>query len=312
MYLGIDLGGTNLKFGIINSESQLICQTTKPTNSKKGPNELIRYIIYATKQLLEKYPEIKSIGMGIPGMVSNDNLVRLAPNLPGWKDIDIRSKFLNEISIPFAIENDSNTACLAELELGAGKNIDNFIYITLGTGVGGTIVINRKIYRGQNGFAGEIGHLIIDLNAKINLQNPYRTGILEEFIGRKQIIDYANKEIARNPSSALHSYPKTDPFFVTEAIENQNDVTARRIFERIGKILGIGLCSAINILDIPVIVIGGGISQAHKLLFDTALKTIQQRVIPALSTQVEIRIAHFTKDAGVIGAALLGKKLIDA
>jgi len=311
MYLGIDLGGTNLKFGILNENLELICQTTKPTNSSKGPNELIRFIIYAAKQLINKFPDVKTIGMGIPGMVDNDGLVRLAPNLFGWKDIDIISKFKNEISLPFAIENDSNTACLAELELGAGKNTNNFIYVTLGTGVGGTIVINRKIFRGQNGFAGEIGHLIIDCIAKTNSQNPYRTGILEEFIGRKQIINYAEKEIARYPSSVLHSYPKTDPFFITEAIENHNDSTAILIFEKIGYLLGIGLCSAINFLDIPVIVIGGGISQAHKLLFETALKTIQFRVIPDLATQVEIRIAQFTKDAGVIGAALLGKKIID-
>ncbi|NLO20171.1 MAG: ROK family protein [Ignavibacteria bacterium] len=310
MYLGIDLGGTNLKFGILNKHLDLVFQSTKPTNAKQEPYELIQFIIKITKHLLSKHPEIKTIGMGAPGMVSKNGLIRLAPNLEGWQNIDIISQFKKEISLPFAVDNDSNTACLAELSLGAGNDIDNFIYITLGTGVGGTIVINKKIYLGQNGFAGEIGHSIIDYAAQLDKQNPYRTGILEEFIGRKQIIDFANKKMAENPSSILHTYPKTDPYFVSEAIEKYKDETACSIFEEIGTILGVALSSLINILDIPTIVIGGGISQAHKLLFDTALNTMQARVIPVLSSDLEIRIARFTKDAGIIGAALLGKALL--
>ena len=242
----------------------------------------------------------------MPGLINNEGIIKIAPNLPGWIDINLKEILSKVFPIPITVDNDANTAAFAELMLGAGKNEDNFIYITLGTGIGGSIIINRKIYRGQYGGAGEIGHLIIDANQRLNHEKPYRTGVLEEYIGRKQITKLGQLIMNKYPNSILHQYMKPDPYFISEAVK-KGDEAAIEIFHHIGRYIGIGLASTINLLNISLVIIGGGISQAHPLLFDTALKVIRQRALPYIANLVELRKAAFTKDSGIIGAALMGK-----
>jgi glucokinase len=310
MYIGFDVGGTNLKIGVINDNGELIYQNTKPTFAAKGLGHVMSSIKKLIKDTIEKYPESKSIGLGVPGVISTTGTVMIAPNLQGWVDVPLYQILYNQFSLPIKIDNDANAAAKAELELGAAKIDKNFIYVTLGTGVGGAIVINREIFRGDSGGAGEIGHLVIDSNIPLYTEKPYRTGILEEFIGRNQITSYAYDILEEYPNSILHSYKRPDPYFVTEAVY-KNDEAAIKIFEDIGTYLGIGLASAMNFLDISVIIVGGGISQAHPLLLETALKTIKKRVIPPIAERADVRQATFTKDAGIIGSALLGKQNLE-
>ena len=310
MYLGIDIGGTNLKSGIINEIGNLIEQSSIPTNAEKGPEEVInnlKKIIHVAKN---NFPELKSVGVGVPGIVTNEGVVRISPNLPGWIDLPLKKKLEEFISIPIKIDNDANSAAIAELELGAGRDQNNFIYITLGTGVGGAIIINKKIFRGDTGASGEIGHTIINVNAKSNCYtNSFRSGVLEEYIGRKQIIELAKIIMKKFPDSNLNKLSNVDVSSISDAAA-MNDIAAIECFKKIGCYLGVGIASAMNLLDISTAIIGGGISMSDSVLFDSALETTRKRVLPPIASRVQIRMAHFTKDAGIIGAALIGKKLL--
>lgn len=309
MYISIDLGGTNLKVGVINDDGKILYLKYLPTKATEGKDYIINNIKKQIDNALKKFPNSQSIGIGVPGIVDNQGIVKVAPNLIGWKNVPIKNILSSTYNKPVAVDNDANTAALAELELGNGKDCRNFIYLTLGTGVGGAIVINREIFRGDFGGAGEIGHLIIDSNSNLNHEKPYRTGILEEFIGKNQITDFAKNYIKDKPESILHLYDKTDPYFITEAIKN-NDKAAIEIFRNVGYYLGIGLTNVMNLLDIRLIIIGGGLSLSHPLLFDYAKETISKRAMPSIAEHFEIRKAKFLKDAGIIGAGLLGKRLL--
>ncbi len=309
MYIGIDLGGTNLKSAVVDENGLIVHKNMQPTNADKGYDYVINNLKNSISTLLNAYKGIESIGVGVPGVVNHEGTIQVAPNLHGWKDVALKSILNNEFHLPIAIDNDANAAAIAEFELGAGRNDDSFIYVTLGTGVGGCIIFKREIFRGETGGAGEIGHTIINANDKINAEKPYRTGIVEEYAGRNQITELGNKIISQYPDSLLHQYDRPDPYFITQAIED-GDKAARLVFSQVGYYLGIGLSTVVNILDISTLIFGGGISLSHHVLLDTALATIKQRAMPSIASRINFKEAKFTKDAGIVGAAMLGKNSI--
>ena len=214
------------------------------------------------------------------------------------------------IALPTAVVNDANAAAIAESELGAGADSESFIYVTLGTGIGGSIIVNKEIFAGNNGGAGEIGHLIIDAFDKEESHDfPFRTGILEEKIGRMQILRLADSIIESHPESILKQKTAFDVSDISEAAET-GDNAAIICLEKVGYFLGLGIASAMNLLDINIAVIGGGISQAHPALVLSASDTIRRRALPTIAGNAEIRKAKFGNDAGIAGAALVGKRLL--
>ncbi len=309
MYIGIDLGGTNLKTGVLNEKGEIVYQYTQATRANKGLEYVLNNLKRMIYNLLDKYKDVQSIGVGIPGIIDEDGTVKISPNLPEWVDIPLGKFLKNIFPLPSIVDNDANAAAIAELELGAAQDTNNFIYVTLGTGAGGAIVINKQLYRGEGLAAGEFGHIIIDDDAPIDDDAIYRTGIVEKFVGRNHITDFAREFLKDYPDSLLHKYARPDPYFISEAL-SKGDEAAEKLFTIIGTKLGIGLASALNLLDIGLVVVGGGISQAHPHLLDTAEKVLKERTLPPIAERAQIRKAKFTKDAGIIGAALLGKKYL--
>ena len=309
MYIGIDLGGTNLKAGVLNEKGEIVHQFAQATRANKGLEYVLNNLKRIIYNMLNKYKDVKTIGIGIPGIIDEEGTVKISPNLPEWVDVPL-GKFLNNIfPLPSVIDNDANAAAIAELELGAAQDAQNFLYVTLGTGAGGAIVLNRHLYRGEGLAAGEFGHIIINADAQVNKDAPYRTGIVEKFVGRNHITAFGREFLKNYPDSLLHKYDRPDPYFISEAL-SKGDEAAKELFTIIGTKLGIGLASALNLLDIGLVIVGGGISQAHPHLLDTAEKVLKERTLPPISERAQIRKAKFTKDAGIIGAALLGKKLL--
>ena len=310
MYIGIDLGGTNLKAAIVDDSGGIIHKSMQPTHADKGYEYVLDHLMNSIRSLLNAYKGIESIGVGVPAVVNHDGVLVVAPNLIGWDNVPLRKILKKEFEIPVAVDNDANAAAVAEFELGAGKDDDSFIYVTLGTGVGGCIIYQREIFRGETGGAGEIGHTIINANDKLISEHPYRTGIVEEYAGRNQITDLGKKIIDQYPDSLLHDYDRPDPYFITQAIED-GDKAARLIFSQVGYYLGIGLSTVVNILDISTLIFGGGISLSHPVLLDTALATMKQRAMPSIAPRIKFKEARFTKNAGIVGAAMLGKNSIN-
>jgi glucokinase len=307
MYLGIDVGGTNLKCGIIDEDDNLVYQHTIPTNASKGREAVLRSISNIISRALKNYPDVYTIGIGIGGVVDKRGIVKIAPSMPGWYNVDIAKYLKKTYDLPVFVDNDANIAALAEMNLGCCQNDNDFLYVSLGTGVSAAIVYDRKIIKGVNGGAGDLGHTIIDFNEPVvNPEQPYRTGILEEYVGKNKIAEQAKDVIRKYPNSIMHTYEKLDPYFISQAI-SKGDKAGTKIFKVAGRTLGIGLASAMNLLDIPLVILGGGLSQSHSIFFKTAFMTIKDRALPTIADKVEFRHSKFIKDTGIIGAALLGR-----
>ena len=310
MFAGIDIGGTNIKYGIIDHDGDIVFRESIPTDPEKGPDHMIQSLHAIINLLMHAHPDIQSVGIGFPSVVNpKDGCIYHPPNLPGWGIVPLRDILQSKITVPIAIDNDANVAALAESTLGAGKDCSHFLYVTLGTGIGGGIIINHEIYAGEKGGAGEIGHIIIKADDLPGEELPYRTGTLEHHLGRYGLIRMARDIASDYPDSILHSFESLDVEDISLSAEN-GDEAAILCMKKAGTLLGLGLASILAVLDMHVIVIGGGISQSCPIFFDAILETLQKRALPTIANSVEIRKAHFTSHAGLIGASMLGKSII--
>ncbi|MGA1250000.1 MAG: ROK family protein, partial [Candidatus Kapaibacteriota bacterium] len=211
MFAGIDIGGTSIKYGVTTKDGTILFQDSIPTEPDKGPDHMVSRLQKLIHDISEVFPELMSFGIGFPSVVNpTDGCIYYPPNLPGWGIVPLVQLLQSATTLPVAIDNDANVAALAEAKLGAGKNASHFLYVTLGTGVGGGIIINHSIFTGERGGAGEIGHIIIRADDIPGDELPYRTGTLEHHIGRYGLIRMAKEYAAQHNNSMLHKYENVD------------------------------------------------------------------------------------------------------
>lgn len=307
--VGVDLGGTNLKIGIVSDHGKLVKSISLKTEADYGPKKVIDNILSGIEQILRKNKlRIQGIGVGCPGVVSiKKGIVENAPNLPGWRNIKLGSIVKKEFDLDVHVENDANAAAIGELIFGAGKKYSSFIMVTLGTGVGGGIVFNKKIFRGEFGAAGEIGHISIDINGpKCNCGS---TGCIEAYAGNQYLKEIVRKELLEYPKSKIWNLIDNDLMKVSPRIiqiaSEKGDEYSRMIINRMGKQLGTALASLSNLLDISTFIIGGGVAGFGKPLFDSTRETIAQRVLTPLRARVLVIPAKLKNEAGIKGASSL-------
>jgi len=307
--VGVDLGGTNIKIGIVSEKGNLVKHISIKTDADAGPKKVIANIIKGIELILEKNKyKIQGIGIGCPGVVSiKKGIVENAPNLPGWKNVKLGPIIKEKFGYKVHLENDANGAAIGELIFGAGKKIDSFIMVTLGTGVGGGIVFNKKIFRGEFGAAGEIGHISIDMNGpKCNCGS---TGCIEAYAGNSYLKEQIRSELKNYPDSKVwqlieNDLSKVSPRIIQAAAERK-DVYAKFVIERMGKQLGAALASLSNLLDISTFIIGGGVAGFGKPLFDSTRLTISERDLLPLRPRVLVIPAKLQNEAGIKGASSL-------
>ncbi len=331
LFLGIDIGGTTIKAGVLKSSAEsgfdginpidIISKKSIPTDTAADSSEFTRSLIDFIRGIINEHKNIRSIGAGSPGVVDSAGMVRVSPNIRGLNNLPLRKILADNFDLPVAVDNDANAAAYAELLAGSGQDKPNFIYATLGTGIGGAIIINKQIYHGDCGGAGEIGHTIIDTNSKSNSksksdinsnipeQPSYRSGVLESFAGREAIISLTKSILSKYNNSILNKMDSFDVIDISEAV-SESDSAAIECFGRIGQYIGTGFASAMNLLDISLVIVGGGISNAHPLLFESIIETVRDRTLPTIKANAEIRKARFSDNAGIVGAALLGKGIM--
>ncbi len=304
MYLGIDIGGTTIKGAIMDDYYSLSHQNSIPTNPNSAHTEILENIIEFIANYTHNY-DIQSVGIGIPGVVNAEGTVLIAPNLKDFKNIPVK-KILDEwFSLPLILDNDANVAAYAELYNGAGKNLNNFLYVTLGTGVGGAIIYNGQIFKGNSGGAGEIGHTFLGFSEFDSREiNDFRKITLESHTGRLAIIDLYRK--LNSDKSIATDIDVIDIF----KLAKNHDISAIKCFEIIGTYLGSGLASAMNLLDIPNVIIGGGVSMTSEILFPNIEKILSRRLLPSLSANYKLLNAKYNKNTGIYGAAMLGKSIL--
>jgi glucokinase len=227
--------------------------------------------------------------------------------LPGWEKVELGKLIKKEFKLPVHVENDANAAAVGEMIFGAGRNYDSFIMVTLGTGVGGGVIIDKELYRGEFGAAGEIGHITIDFNGpKCNCGSH---GCIEAFIGNQYLVNSLKDELPNHPDSLINKlidqdYVNLTPKIIDSAAE-QGDEYAVSVIRLVGRYLGSALASVSNLLDISTFIIGGGVAGFGKPLFEEVIKTTSSRVLKPLQNRVKVLPAKLKNDAGIKGASAL-------
>lgn len=311
--IGIDVGGTNVKIALVDDNGKIIYSNSVPTYAKMGYEYTVNNIKQAIKDLMKETnttpSNIEGIGFDFPGQVDcKTGVVKLAPNIPGWVNVPIAQMIEDEFSIPTRIDNDVRCAALGELKFGAGRGCENFICITVGTGIGSGIVINGKVVRGATNAAGELGHIKLQMNGG-PICGCGDTGCLEAFASGPAIVAMAQEYIKGGKSTKFREMAAAEggeitPYMVAKAAE-EGDPVAKRIFEIVGEYIGIGLTSVINLLNPERVIIGGGVAESGELLLGPIRKTIKERAMVVAGNAVEIVPAQLGNSAGVIGASML-------
>lgn len=313
--IGIDIGATTIKGGIVDLiERKIILHKKVDTQALHGPSAVLRQLNFLIKELIHEKisEEFYGIGVGAPGIVQKDEgIVKDPPNFSDWSEVNLGEILFKEHQMPVFIENDANVAALGESRFGAGIDYPDFLFVIWGTGVGGGIIIDRKVYRGPSGAAGEIGHTTIDYNGP--MCNCGNRGCIESYVGQRYLSERARSKLKllNDPykqSKILQfvngKYDLIDPYVISIAA-NEGDEFAKNILLEAAELLGIALASVLNVLDLRVVILGGGISESGELVINNIQKTIKSRVLKSLRNDVKVLKAKLGNDAGILGAASL-------
>lgn len=303
--VAVDLGGTNIKAAIVDKEKGIIEQTSNPTHAELGKNHLLDRISTTIKELTANH-DVIGVGMGLPGMVNHDQtIVRNPPNLPGWEKVHAAEEISKRTNLDCRIENDANIAALGSLHFGVGQRYNDFIIITLGTGVGGGIIINKKLYKGTHGMAGELGHVILDYHGP--LSNSVTRGTVEAYLGQKFLSRFATDLIMQQTSNPLYDkfhrdFDKLEPVDLTMEADEGNEL-AIEILRKSGERLGYAIINYTHMLDIRKYVLSGGVSRAGNWLFEPAREIIKKHMMLPFQEDLELVYEDLGNDSALLGAA---------
>jgi glucokinase len=284
--IGVDLGGTAIKLGRYTHTGKCIASLKIATPHPSTPEPVIREIATAIQEL-DPHKDAIAIGVGTPGPADvNGRIAKLAINLPGWVDVPVSDQLEALTGLPTGVENDANCAALGESWLGAGRHFQNWILLTLGTGVGGAIFLNGQLFVGHNGTAGELGLVTVDLNGPPC--NSGNQGSLEQHASAQAIRRRTGLE------------PKD---LADKALAGDGDAIA--FWQQYGRELAAGIASTVYVLAPQAVILGGGISAAAELFMPTLQAEVERRVKPTSREGLEIAIAELGNRAGTVGAARL-------
>jgi len=290
--IGVDLGGTNLRIAAVGSEGQLLEKVTLGTKVALGRDHVITEMCDAIRRLSEQYRsggKFLGAGIGVPGIIDMETgTMRKSANLPGWSDYPVRDEIERHLGVRVFLENDANVAALGEQWLGAARGVPNMAIITLGTGIGGGIVLDGKIFYGMNGMSGEFGHVPIEPEGVPCGCGSH--GCAERYASASAVMRMAQEAIAGGRAPSLAKAASSDPEFGAKEIYNlaiQGDEDARRIFRRFGKSLGMLLAGVVNILNLEMFVIGGGVSSAWDAFAPTMFEELRERSLVYAATAPE-------------------------
>lgn len=318
--IGVDLGGTNLRIAAVDEHGTLLQKTTTGTQVTRGRDFVMDEMCLAIQQLTAHFhgQNLLGIGIGVPGIIDmTSGMLRESPNLPGWHDYPVRDEIERRLAAKVILENDANAAAMGEKWLGAAREFDDMCMVTLGTGVGGGIVLRGRVWRGMRGMAGELGHITIDPAG-----HPCGCGgqgCIEQFASATAIVRMAREAIARGGAPALARAAQADPEFGAKVVYQmavQGDEPARQIYQRVGWALGILMADLVNIFNLPMYVVGGGVASAWEAFAPAMLDELRKRsfvyaaTAPDESTrspgkQTIVTRALLGGDAGLFGAARL-------
>ena len=309
--LAIDLGGTKIIAAVISHQGQIMARESYLTLAEEGPQPVIDRIFSATDHLLGVSDidpsQLHSISIASAGAVDfEQGVVTSSPNLPGWRDIPLRDMVSRKYRVKTFLINDASAAALGEHQFGAGKGVNNLIYLTVSTGIGGGIIIDGKLYLGPSGSAGEVGHMTIDVNGpECSCGN---IGCLEMLASGKAIAREAIRRISQGEESSLTKMVEgkledTTAEKVGAAAEG-GDSLALEVISQAANYLGVGMVNLVNIFNPEMIIVGGGVAQMGDLLLVPVRRVAEERAFKLPAQAVRIVPARLGDSAGVLGAAV--------
>jgi glucokinase len=319
--IGVDMGGTNLRIAAVSTDGQLLEKITLGVKVALGRDHVIGEMCDAIHRLTEKYRGSGSFlcaGIGVPGIIDIETgMMRKSANLPGWTDYPVRDEIERRLGARVFLDNDAKVAALGEQWLGAGRGAANMAMITLGTGIGGAIVLNGKIFYGMNGMAGEFGHVTVEPDGvPCGCGNH---GCAERYASATAVVRMAREAIATGNAPGLAKAADSDPEFSARSVYNlaiQGDPDAQRIFHRFGEVLGILLAGLINILNLDMFVMGGGVVSAWDAFAPAMFAELRERSLVYAATAPDdplvkkegasAGIANYARKKTIITRALLG------
>lgn len=303
-FLGIDIGGTNLRGKIISEEGDMLGEEKTRSDARMGISRLMENLTGFVKEFASE--EISAIGIGIPGVVDrrNGTLVQ-APNIANTKNFPFTAALLDGIgsATPVFVENDASCAALGEYFAGAGRGSNSMIMITLGTGFGGGLILDGRLWSGEDGFAGEVGHMTIDPSGP--LCSCGARGCVETYVSQVAI-----KRIVREHAELSEKLAGTEESAVPERLAElarEKDQAAISVWNDFGTNLGVAISILVNILDVKTVVVGGGLSGAWELFIGKTLEEAERRCLGGADRGVRIKRAVLGDDSGVLGACYVAK-----
>lgn len=310
-FIGIDMGATFVKIARVGVSGDLIHKREFAVSDFRTRQRLIYKMVTEVSLLMGKEKRsCLGVGIGVPGPVDfKRGIIYDLTNIPGWKMVPIRDIISRKLAARVFVDNDANCACLGEMLWGAARGYRNIICLTLGSGVGGGIIIDGGLYHGPGYSAGEVGHVCIDPDGPAC--NCGGRGCVETFVGNKAIVREVIRRLKSGKKSLVYRLVNGDTSKITPQVLSQaaakGDRLAIDVWQLVGFRLGVALASMINMLDPDIIVIGGGVSKSGDVLFDSIRKTVHERAMSIFVKGLKIKRARFVENAGIIGAAALVK-----
>ena len=309
--IGVDFGGTAIKGGLVNVAGRVVASEVLPSKPYGQPSAFVKAVGACAERLLRqagvRLAQCAGIGVGAPGSVNGARgVVHTLVNVPGWRDVPLARRLSARLGCRCVVDNDANLYALGEWRYGAGRGARHLLCVTLGTGVGGGLILGGRLHRGAGGAAGEVGHMVIDPRGP--RCGCGRRGCLEAFIGTAGILRLARRAI-RQDGGLLRRFSEAargrlSPELISRAAR-QGDRGARALWREIGERLGIGLANLVNTLNPDCIVIGGGVAKAWPFFAPTLMRTVRTQAMTVPGRAVRMVPARLGSSAGILGAAVL-------
>lgn len=310
--VGIDFGGTFIKMALVDDAGHICGRRKIPTHTLDGHSAWIDAMADGIRALTEEGDDghsvkLSGVGIGVPGFVDYErgHIFQL-PNVPGWDGVSLATRMEERVGVRVRVDNDVNVMATGECTFGAGRAYRHAVFVTLGTGVGGALVIDNRIYRGAHFMAGEIGHITVDLHG---VRSPTGRGGLEQYIGNRRIVERALRYLDEGKPSLLDALcegdrSRIDPLLIEQAAE-QGDPLAITVYDEVADYLAAALASVTYVLQPQAFIIGGGVGQSGPILYEPLQRHLRNRLSTYFADLIEIKKAALGNDAGVIGGATM-------
>ena len=309
--IGVDLGGTNLRVAAVNENGGLFDHLNLETLVERGREDVVDRLTNGILELVNRWKDryqLAGIGIGIPGILRlREGILVASPNLPGWENFNVRAQIARRLNAPFLLENDANAAALGEKWIGSGRNVNHLCFLTMGTGIGGGLIFDEKIWHGASGMAAELGH--VTLYPEGRLCACGNKGCLEAYAAASAVVKAAQEMLQAGTASEGLQKLAASGLKLTSArvyeLARENDPSAQEIYRQVGRALGLAIANFIAIFDIDTFVLGGGAVDAWDMFEKSMFEEVARRSYVWRNDPRKILKSSLGSHAGIFGAAYL-------